>query len=113
MEWNLSINGLKNFAPNAVKAISTEGGLQYVDYLRIMLIMQNKEQMLYRTMDMIQANMCKRENKNFDMCKCINGVRLEVQYEAPQVFVAFPIVANKVGGRKGRYSFKYNQDFSY
>lgn len=111
-EWNVSIEGLKNFSSETINSKSYEKGLSYEDYLRLLLIMQNTRTQAYRDMDVIQANMCKREHLDFRMKDCIASMKIEASFKANQLFVAFGFISKYLDSSKG-YSFKYLQEYSY
>jgi len=52
-------------------------GYDYVDYLRILLFLENREQKLLRCMDLIQLNMKGSSNRDFDMKEYYGGFEFE------------------------------------
>ena len=111
-EWNLSLSGLKEFSASSIKGAGSKTGQDYETYLRILLIAENREKQIYQTMDIIQANMQKNENENFELKNCLASVTLNAQYQASQLFVSIPLVGNYVGNTGGKYSFTINQEYS-
>lgn len=112
-EWNLSIEGFKNFSGSDVEGSSSERGLEYEDYLRVLLVMQDKETQYYRTMDMIQANLCLNENEAFRISECIESVELTADFKAGQIFTAIPFVKNIIGSSGDAYTFSVTQSYGY
>ncbi len=112
-EWNLSIAGLKNFGNDQIAGKDCETGLSYEDYLRLLLVAQNTSKQCYRDMDIIQANMCKREHMDFRIKDCIASTEIEATFRANQVFVAFPFISQQLTLTGEGYTFKYLQDYSY
>ncbi len=112
-EWSISAIGLKNFSKSIVPAASSDSGLAYKDYLGLMLLTEGLSDEAYRTMDMIQANMCKNHNSSFRMSGCISSIQLQASYSAAQMFSSFGFVKNIVGNGDGRYGFTYTQEYSY
>ena len=45
-------------------------------------------------MDLIQLNVRKNYNQQFDMKKCVTSLDVEAQYESEPLFVAMPWVIN-------------------
>ncbi|MCF0230439.1 MAG: hypothetical protein HUJ76_12215, partial [Parasporobacterium sp.] len=112
-DWTVSSVGLKNFSKTVVPSANDDNGLGYEDYLRVMLLMQDREQQNMRTMDMIQADMCKNHNSEFRMKNCISSVKVTAVFEARQLFTAFGFVQDLVGSTPGRYGFMIDQGYSY
>ncbi len=112
-QWNVSIAGLKNFGSEQIVSRDCESGLAYEDYLRLLLVTQNTGKQCFRDMDIIQANMCKREHADFRFKDCIASIKIETAFRANQVFVAFPFISQQLDFVGGGYAFKYLQEYSY
>lgn len=113
-EWNLSLKGVKNLSNLADSPNSTaERGLNYSQYLRIALLMQDKTVQYYRTMDVIQMNICKRENVSFRLGQCIDNVKVKVDYTANTLFTTLPFVKRLFHYREGKYQFGITQKYGY
>ena len=112
-DWFLSLEGLKNFTGDEVTESDEENGLDYEAYLRILLLLEKKEDQRFRTMDMIQANMCLNENEDFRIKDCIAQVKAEVSYSAPGVFAALPIVQRTAALDTTGYEFQFIQEYAY
>lgn len=112
-EWSISAIGLKNFSKTIVPAASSDSGLGYKEYLGVMLLTEGLADEAYRTMDMIQANMCEKYNSLFRMSGCISSIKLQASYSAAQMFSSFGFVKNIIGNGDGRYGFTYAQEYSY
>ncbi len=112
-EWSISAIGLKNFSKSIIPAASSDSGLDYKEYLGVMLLTEGLADEAYRTMDMIQVNMCEKYNQLFRMSGCISSIKLQANYSAAQMFSSFGFVKNIVGNNDGRYGFTYAQEYSY
>ena len=112
-EWAVSAVGLKNFSKTVLPAASSDRGMSYTDYLRVLLLMEDLPTLSYRTMDMIQADACANYNEEFRMKECIHSIDLQVDFSARQMFSVFPFVQNLVGNGKGGYGFSLPQAYSY
>lgn len=112
-EWNLSIEGFKNFTAKDIEVISCDTGLDYEDYLRVLLAMENRQTQYYRTMDMIQADMVLNENEDFLMAECLCEAEICASYTASQLFTAIPLVKNNLNASEGNYTFTIDQAYSY
>lgn len=112
-EWSISAIGLKNFSKTILPAASSDSGLGYKEYLGVMLLTEGLADEAYRTMDMIQANMCEKYNSLFRMSGCISSIKLQASYSAAQMFSSLGFVKNIIGNGDGRYGFTYAQEYSY
>ncbi len=112
-DWNLSLEGLKNFQPESMDGKNSEKGLGYEDYLRLLLLMENRTKLYFRTMDMIQANMCKNENEKFRLKDSIQAVDLKAVYDAPRLFVMLPGARGILQLGDGSFGFRIEQHYEY
>ena len=112
-EWTISAAGLKNFSRTILPSATEANGLEYKEYLRILLLMQDISDQAFRTMDMIQADSCMKYNENFRMKDCICSIDLQTEYHAGQLFTAFPFIRNMMGNSAGSYSFSFRQQYCY
>ncbi|MCF0142177.1 MAG: hypothetical protein HUJ75_02240 [Parasporobacterium sp.] len=104
-DWYISLAGLKEFGTDALggETKSSQSGLNYEAYLRILLLMKNSDEEVLLTADLIQANMCLRENQGFRFKTCIAEASMEVVYTGRQMFTAFPFVSRNIGSGNGGY----------
>ena len=112
-DWNLSLEGIKNFSEDAIVGKDCKSGLTYEDYLRILLLMQNRKKQCFRTMDILQANMCANENENFRFKDSITAIRLETEYSANILFPILPPAGSVLRIHSGQYLFQYEQKYQY
>ena len=112
-EWNLSIDAFKNFTGSGLEAFSCERGLEYEDYLRVLLAMQNRQKQYFRTMDMIQADMCLNENEDFRMAECAVSAELTASYSARQIFTDISWVKSALSSSGGNYAFSISESYEY
>ena len=112
-EWNLSIEGFKNFTGKDIETISYESGLDYEDYLRVLLTMQGKQKQYYRTMDVIQINMCLNENEDFKMADCAVSAQMSATFTASRLFTAFSWADSALETTQSGWSFTITQDYEY
>lgn len=107
-QWNLSLTNI-----TSVKSVKKEkddsGGLSYEDYLRYLLISENKAMQANRTMDMIQICICHKYNEKFRMEECINKVSLISDYQVKKLFTLFV----PVGMQKNIYEIQIAQQYEY
>ena len=112
-DWAVSIWALKEFGKEKLGIKGREKGLSYEDYLRLLLLVQGEVQQRFRTMDMLQADICKRENEDFRVAECVTGLKLNASFEAPMLFLAFPFAAGVSGAGSGSYGFDISVNYSY
>lgn len=112
-QWNLSIEDFKNFTGKDIETVSYESGLEYEDYLRVLLAMQGKQKQYYRTMDVIQLNMCLNENENFRMTDCMVSAQISTSFSANRLFTAFSWVDSSLTAAGGGWTFTLTQDYEY
>ena len=109
-DWNLSLEGIKNFSEEMITGKDCKHGLTYEDYLRVLLLMQNRKKQYFRTMDILQANMCANENENFRFKDSIAAVTVRTEYVANILFPTLPPAGRILRVHKGRYLFHYNTE---
>lgn len=101
-EWNLSLEGLKNFSKNTPSTNSGDKGLSYRRYLEMLLAVQNNISVYYRTMDLIQMDICKEYSEDFRLSRCVSGIEASITYGIP--FLILP----KSGSYTCKMQFNYN-----
>lgn len=112
-EWSLTIEGFKNFNGKDLETVSCDDGLGYEDYLRVLLAMQDPETQYFRTMDLIQMDICLNENEEFKMADCMESVEVTAYYTASQLFASPLSSKNLTASSGGRYSFAVTQVYGY
>lgn len=112
-DWYLSLEGLQNFSAEEGIGEDKPGGIGYADYLRILLLLQGRNKQLFRTLDMIQADMCVAEGVDFRIKDCITETKAEVSFTAPNVFTGIPAFTRTMGFGGGGYQFRFSQEYAY
>lgn len=112
-DWFFSIEGLRNFTGEEDGGEGLDQGLSYEEYLLVLLMMENKNRQVFRTMDVIQANMCDEETENFRIKDCLTGAVMDASFTAASVFVSLPIVRRSFAAGGGGYGFRFTQEYSY
>ena len=112
-EWSLTIEGFKNFNGKDLETVSCDDGLGYEDYLRVLLAMQDPETQYFRTMDLIQMDICLNENEEFKMADCMESVEVTAYYTASQLFASPLSSKSLTASSGGRYSFAVTQAYGY
>lgn len=109
--FKMSLQGLANIKNESIPDNSQ--GLTYNNYLRIMLLMQSKTMLYYRTMDLIQVNIQKNYDDLFRMNQCIHEIKIKAGFETKCLFVSIPFVRQMITGPKGTYSYEPQMRYSY
>lgn len=93
--FKLQLSNITNVFAQNYKDCKDPLALDYKDYLRILLLIQTQKNNVFRSMDLIEANLTlDDEHKNFKMDACVEFIDLDVDF-----FI-------------GR-SIKYNKKFGY
>ena len=105
--WKTS---LTNLFGGATKG--DESGFKYEVYLGFLLVISDRENVVYRAMDLIQMNICKNYNKEFRMNKGLMSFESKVTYDSPPLFTAMPWMVGMLG-ESGSYRFSINCNNGY
>ncbi|SHJ43650.1 DUF5702 domain-containing protein [Parasporobacterium paucivorans] len=113
-QWNLSLEGVISAGSQkgAVNSVQ-ENGMDYEQYLQIMLLMQSSQQQYFRTMDVIQINLCKRYNPDFRINECICSAEISTGFSARQLFISLPVVQKMLGKKEGEYQIHVTGKYKY
>ena len=76
--WNFALENLAQIGREDLESEEEEQGLDYKDYLRILLALSDGQKRCYRMMDIIQLRMC-QYNPDFLMADCMSGAYGDVQ----------------------------------
>ena len=78
-DWRMTLTGVMN-GEYSEPDISGEKGLLYKDYLRFLLLLQNKEEKTMRFMDVIEMNLRKTQgNAYFRIDGCVSAVKANIE----------------------------------
>ena len=76
--WVLSLTKAMNFRAHLKDGLSKSKGLDYVSYLKIFLMLENQSDKVFRSLDVIEKNICKsKNNNNFKIDNCIEYLDAE------------------------------------
>jgi hypothetical protein len=90
-----------------------ELSLSYHDYLRVFLLLKDKEELAYRSMDLIQENINLRYEDTFHIDKCLFGYQVAVDYRIEPKFTGFTFVQKYIGGSVTGFHFSTKASNSY
>lgn len=101
-QWSLSLQGLKNFSKDTHSVNDGLSGLSYERYLEMLLVFQNNISVYYRTLDLIQMDLCREYSDNFRISKCVTGIDVSFTYRLPYLVMSNSSIYQR------KYSFKYS-----
>lgn len=87
-------------------------GFKYEIYLGLLLALVDRDDVVYRTMDLIQMNICKKYNKEFRMNKGLMSFKSTVSFESAPIFTAMPWAIGKLN-ESGSYQFEMECNNGY
>ena len=91
--WRMSLLHLADTLGDlSEKSEEDEDGLSYEDYMRILLLLSNQEEIVYRTMDVIQQEICRTE-PDFRIASCIYSGEIHLTAEAQSIFPLIPAIS--------------------
>ena len=70
------------------------------------MMLQSGKNCTYRIMDLIQMNVQKKYNKNFQMSKCFQKIDMTAKFKTKALFTALPWMKKFLKKRKGSYEFE-------
>lgn len=106
--WKTSIrNLLQDSSENNNK------GLDYATYCQILILLQNNSDCLFRIMDLIQINIQKRYNTQFDMSECFQGAEVVFRYQTEPLFSSMPWSIRLLNGGTAPYQYEIKCSKSY
>lgn len=105
--WKTSLTNL--FGASAKGDVS---GFKYEVYLGFLLMITDRDKVVYRTMDLIQMNICKNYNKEFRMNKGLMSFKSNVTYNIAPLFTAMPWTVGMLSD-SGSYRFSLECNNGY
>lgn len=88
------------------------GNGDYTSYLKIFLLMKNREAKTYHTMDLIQENLRAEYDNGFSIKNCLAGISAEGKFLMKTKLINFPFLT-KATDDNGIYTYKYKQEYAY
>jgi hypothetical protein len=90
-----------------------ELSLTYPDYLRIFLVLKGKEDLAYRSMDLIQLNLNCRYEDTFHIDKCLFGYQIIASFKIEPKFSSLTFVQKYIVGSSTGFLFSKKAAYSY
>ena len=111
--WTLTLAQTPGFLKgNAMEAKSSEVGMDYQGFLRLLLYLKDSEDLAYRAMDMIQTYL-RRYDGSFCMANALCSMRVRITSETAPLFSALPLVRQWISGKEGNYFLSSDYVISY
>ncbi len=87
--------------------------LSYREYLYLFLLLKNKEELAYHSMDLIQENINLRYYDEFSFADCLYGFQVKADFSIPTKFIAVPMVKNYLKHSVSGYSSHFQIEACY
>lgn len=85
--WTLSLDGITSLSAHTQSSNSGETGFSYEYYLKLLILAQSELALRFRTMDLIQLNICLNYNDTFRLSNCICRIDTIFSYQAKNIFL--------------------------
>lgn len=100
--WTLELTDLLTFSKTTMSKNNGNNGLSYKRYLELLLATENNISLYYRTMDLIQMNICHQYNEDFRLAKCVYSIDAKFTYSLPYLFLSKKVIYTS----KGHYNYQ-------
>lgn len=87
--------------------------LDYLDYLRVFLMLKEEKNLSGSAMDLIEENFCMRYWDEFSIQKCIFGLKVKGEFYIPSKFIHLPFVQKLLGKNRGNWKVELLQEHAY
>jgi hypothetical protein len=118
-DFSLSLTEIFGLTKSKIKEKAShykaDGGLgngDYNMYLKIFLLMNNREDKTYRSMDLIQENLRAEYDNGFSIKNCLAGFSAEGEFQMKTKLINMPFIT-KASDDNGIYTYKYKQEYAY
>lgn len=93
---------------------SKELSMAYKDYLRMFLLLKSKEELTYRSTDLMQENIRLRYAvDSFHITSCLFGYEAKMEYTIPSKFTGLPFIQDFLGTDNKGFHFTVSTAYSY
>lgn len=107
-DWSLSLDDILTFDYNT-KSKSQSNGCSYKQYLQLFLYTDLNTDMTYRAMDLIQMDIKKNYNPEFQMTECITGMNYHFNFNYYPVFY----INNPYYKKSSLFTHSFIQSYGY
>lgn len=77
-DWQLELTGLAGLGSSAVEATGGDHGLSYRDYLRLLVMKVDRQQLVPALMDLVEINMRQEGRDGFCLDCCVDAMEVEL-----------------------------------
>ncbi len=100
---------------NKAKVLNESDGItmSYHNYLTIFLLLKNRRDLTYRSMDLIQENLKIRYEDSFSILHCMFGFKAEANFHMKPKFIAFKFVQEHLDAEVRDFSFFTEAEYCY
>lgn len=85
--WTLSVEGILSMNKNTKSSNPGHEGYSYDHYLNMCLLTADSFKLYFRSMDLIQLDICENCNSEFLFAACISGADINVNYHTDSIFI--------------------------
>lgn len=107
-DWSLSLDDILTFDYNT-KSNGKSNGCSYEQYLQLFLYTELNTDMIYRAMDLIQMDIRKNYNPDFQMTECITGMNYHFSFNYRPVFY----INNLYYKKSSLFNHSFIQSYGY
>lgn len=100
--WTLELSDLTTFSKSTISKNDGKSGLSYKRYLELLLATENNISLYYRTLDVIQMNICSKYNDDFRISNCVYSLDVDISYSLPYIFSRKKITYKSTGHHRYR-----------
>lgn len=100
--WTLELSDLTTFSKATISKNNGKNGFTYKRYLELLLATENNISLYYRTLDVIQMNICNKYNDEFRISKCVYSIQADISYLLPYLFTRKKITYKSTGSHRYR-----------
>ncbi|NLK28223.1 MAG: hypothetical protein GX306_07765 [Clostridiales bacterium] len=100
---------------NKAKSLHESDGItmSYHNYLTMFILLKNRRDLIYRSMDLIQENLRIRYEDNFSLLHCMFGFKTEVGFYMKPKFIAFKFVQEHLDYEVKNFHFYTEAEYCY
>lgn len=110
--WKTSLENIGQVASMDVKSLSDDGGIRYKDYLALLMLASNQDELAMRALDLVELDIRQRTgNMHFRIDCCVAMAEVTVCTEAQVLFPAMPLLNGRI--HSDRYTFKATRSMDY
>ncbi|BBF44548.1 hypothetical protein lbkm_3261 [Lachnospiraceae bacterium KM106-2] len=91
----------------------TSGYMDWGDYMQIYILTMDKEEILYRIMDLIQLNIQIRYSKDFQLDQCLYAIKTKVKYQMPVKLLNIPFIRKEADYTGEGCEFEIEKECTY